>query len=339
MKKIVRGGRLLLLGVALAFGALAMANVRVEAPTDFRASRWLAEPPAPLASGRTVRIVTFNVADGYLFTTNRHERMRAIGALLTELDADLVGLQESFIASDRERLFEALAGSRLRHHVRFPGAVVGNGLLILSAWPIEEAWFHRFESDGSWYRVWEGDWWAGKGVGLARIRLPESEGGGLIDFYDTHAVAGRGNPTNEWIRLGQMAELARFVRESRAPNAPAFVVGDFNTRPGAPDYELAVREAGLVRTLAVPSEIDHVFAVESPTYAYRTVASRELRGRTRGSGPAFFVARAPTPSELWSLAFGAPEDTPLSDHPGYVTTVEIVPGAGPRRPGSAPDEG
>jgi len=308
---------------ALAVAALAVANVRVEAPTDFRRSAFLADPP-PLAAPRTLRLVTYNIADGYLFTGNRRERMRAIAEQLARLDPDVVGLQEAFVASDRALLLETLAaqGSRLVHHVRFPGALVGNGLLILSAWPIEESFFHRFESDGSWYRVWEGDWWAGKGVGLARIRLPC---GALLDFYDTHAVAGRGNPANEWIRLGQMAELARFVRESRLPTAPAFVVGDFNTRPGAPDYELAVREAGLVRAMAMDSEIDHVFAVASPRYELRVLASEELAGTTQGSRPELFVARPPSLGEIWSLAFGEPGPTALSDHPGYLASIEIRP--------------
>ncbi len=319
--RLLRPLALLLLVPAFALGALAVANVRADGSLAWR-NGGRTPSPAPLAERISLRAVTFNIADGYLFTGNRPERMRALGALLTEIDPDVVGLQEAFIESDREVLLDALSGSRLVHHVRFPGAVVGNGLWILSAHPIEEAWFHRFESDGSWYRLTEGDWWAGKGVGLARLRLPN---GARVDFYDTHAVAGRGNAANEWIRQGQMAELARFVRESRTPGAPAFVVGDFNTRPGAADYELAVREAGLVRAMNVPSEIDHVFAVADDAYAVHVRETHELTGSTLGSGPPFFIARPPTPRELWSLAFGDPAPTPLSDHPGYLSVVEFHP--------------
>ena len=312
---------LLVLPLVLVTG-VALFNGRVEADTRFQRSRLLAEPPPPLVAPVTLRVVTLNIADGYLFTANRPERMRAIAALLRELDPDLVGLQEAFIESDRQLLLDGLRGSRLTQHVRFPGATVGNGLLILSAHPIEEAWFHRYAASNPWYRIWEGDWWAGKGIGLARVALP---GGGYVDFFDTHAQAGRGNPANETVRLGQMGELARFVRAARTPGAPGFVVGDFNTRPGQPDYELAVRDAPLERAMDLPSEIDHIFAVRDPGYRFEVLETRELAGVTRGSGPTLFLDRAPGPGELWDMAFGAPEDTPISDHPGYLSVVRIVP--------------
>ena len=56
----------------------ALFNGRVQADTDFRASPLRAEPPAPLLHPLTLKLVTFNIADGYLFTGNRAERMRAI---------------------------------------------------------------------------------------------------------------------------------------------------------------------------------------------------------------------------------------------------------------------
>ena len=317
LRHAVLAAPLALLGVvALA----ALTNGHVGAPTDFERSPALHGPVAALPGPTRLRLVTFNIADAYLFTANRVPRMRAIAALLTELDPDLVGLQEAFIASDRALLWDSLRESRLSHHVRFPGATVGNGLWILSAFPIEEAWFHRFAHNGAWYRLWEGDWWAGKGVGLARVRLP---GGALLDFFDTHAQAGRGNPENEIVRLGQMRELARFVSRARAPGAPAFVVGDFNTAPGAPDYALAMREAKLARAMAIPSRIDHIFAVCDGSHRVRVLDTRPIAGRTQGEGPELFLGRAPSPAELFATWTGPPGKTRLSDHPGYVTTVEI----------------
>jgi sphingomyelin phosphodiesterase 2 len=313
------------LALPLALGAFvalaALGNGRVDAPIAFETSALRAAVAQPLAAPITLRVVTFNVADGYAFTNNRRERMRAIARTLRELDPDLVGLQEAFIAADRALLLAELAGSRLAHHVRFPGATVGNGLWILSAFPIEEAWFHRYASSNPWYRIWEGDWWAGKGVGLARVRLPD---GSLLDFFDTHAQAGRDNPANEDVRLGQMAELARFVREARLPGAPAFVVGDFNTRESAPDYELAVREASLERVMTEPSDIDHVFAVADPGLAYAALATREIAGVVAVPRPEVFLDRAPGLGELWQMAFGPPGTSRLSDHPGYLAEVRVA---------------
>ena len=329
MKTRIRHAIGALLGLPVVLLAVAwVANAWVGAPTELARSALHAGPTRALPAPVTLRVVTFNVADGYLFTTNRAERMAAIAARLNELDPDLVALQEAFVESDRAALRRALAPSRLVHDVRFPGALVGNGLWILSAHPIQEHLFHRFAHSNPWYRVWEGDWWAGKGVGLARVALP---GGGVLDVFDTHAQAGRDNPANEPVRLGQMRELSDFVRRVRTPGAPALLLGDFNTIPGAPDYELAVRETPLVRVMSIPSEIDHVFAVDDPAYAFEVRETLEIRGRTQGAHEGIFLSRAPSPGEWWRMNFGPPGPTALSDHPGYAVTLRIR----PRGPGGA----
>jgi endonuclease/exonuclease/phosphatase family metal-dependent hydrolase len=321
----LRSALVAITAIVLFVGLAALGNARVDAPTAFATSRLRAMAFTPLAAPLELRVVTFNIADGYGFTNNRTERMRAIAKTLRDLDPDLVGLQESFIAADRELLLRELRASRLAHHVRFDGATVGNGLLILSAFPIEEAWFHRYASNNPWYRLWEGDWWAGKGIGLARVRLPD---GSLLDFFDTHAQAGRDNPANETVRLAQMEELARFVREARIPGAPALVVGDFNTRPSAPDYALAVREAPLVRLMTVDSDIDHIFGVADPSVSYAALATHEISGTLAVPRPEIFLDRAPTLREIAAMLFGPPSTSRLSDHPGYLVTVRVTPGDG-----------
>ena len=116
------------------------------------------------------------------------------------------------------------------------------------------------------------------------MRLPD---GVLVDFFNAHAQAGRGNLENEDVRPLQMAQLTGFVREARLPGTSRFVVGDFNTHSGAPDYELG--------------------------------------GRIPSSGPELFLDRAPRFGELWRMLFGRPATTRLSDHPGYLATVRVAP--------------
>lgn len=324
---------LLLLLPPAAVCVAALGNGRVDARVAFEQDPLLAKPPAGLESPVTVRVVTWNIADAYGFTNNRTERMAAIARVLRDLDADVVGLQEAFIEEDRELLWRRLQGSRLAHQVRFRSATVGNGLWILSAHPIEASWFHRYEHSNAWYQLWEGDWWAGKGIGLARIRLPAAEGGkdgGYIDFYDTHAQAGRGNPANEIVRLGQMQELAEFVGRSRLPGSPGFIVGDFNTRPDAPDYQLAVRETPLERAMTLDSRIDHIFALPDPGVRYVTLSTQVIEGTTPASRPGVFLSRAPGLGELLRMHFGPPEVTALSDHPGYLSEIRIEPVAAGR---------
>jgi endonuclease/exonuclease/phosphatase family metal-dependent hydrolase len=328
LKKAAFGCGLFLMVPALMLAvivfSLILLNGRTGAETDYSGSRYLAEPPPPpLTRPITLKLVTFNIANAYLFTTNRPERVHAIGAKLTELDPDIVGLQEAFIAKDRELLYAALKDSRLKHFVRFPSAVLGNGLLILSAWPIEEAYFHRFEKSNPWYKFHEGDWWAGKGVGMARIRLPD---GAAIDFYNTHAQAGRRHPTRYLeVRTSQMQGLARFVNETKCGTGPAFVLGDFNTSMGRRDMEEAVSGAHLERIMRIDTGIDHVFAVRNPRYRFEVLSTDVIDGRVQGTKGHVFLCRPPTFEEMKRIYFGPGEETTLSDHHGYMTTVRVMP--------------
>ena len=80
-----------------------------------------------------------------------------------------------------------------------------------------------------------------------------------------------------------------------------------------------------VRAMGIDTDIDHVFTVASPLYELRVLATEEISGTTRGSRPQLFVARPPSLGELWSMAVGPPGPTALSDHPGYLVSVEIRP--------------
>ncbi len=327
LRRIVVGCLLLLLGPPLALAlfvcAMALLNGRTGAPTDYARSAALANPPPPLAEPVTLKVVTWNIADAYLFTGNRRERMVGVAEKLIELDPDIVGIQESFIRKDRELLIERLKPTRLRHHAIYPAATVGNGLLILSAYPIREVFFHRFEQSNPWYKLWEGDWWAGKGVGLARVELPC---GAMVDFYNTHAQAGRGHPTGyREVRSVQMAGLARFMNETKSASGLAFVVGDFNTRLGRPDMQIAIDQAQLERMMTIDSAIDHIFGATDPRYRFETLETVVIEGTVQGSRPVLFLGRAPTPREILGQLIGPGEVTPLSDHSGYMSTIRVSP--------------
>ncbi len=312
---------LLILGlfITLVFAAIVI-NPKTAAATDYSSSPYLSVPPPLLEMPLTLKIVTFNIADGYLFTTNRRERILAIAALLTKLDPDIVGLQECFIASDRQLLLDSLKDSRLRYHADYPAATVGNGLFTLSAYPIVEQYFHRFQANNPWYKIYQGDWWAGKGVGLARIELPS---GAQMDFYNTHAQAGRRDDDNRRVREHQMRELSAFLNESRSRTAPAFIVGDFNTRFDRSDLQYAIDHSGLKPAVTMDTGIDFIFAMENDLYDIEAVDTQGIEGSAPGSAAAIFLSRAPSPRELWKMWFGAGEETPLSDHTGYMSTITI----------------
>lgn len=303
LKKVVLTmlGRLLFILIAIpgAVGILYLRNAYVGVETDFSHSAFLAEPPAPLSQPLTLKIVTFNIQDLHIVGRNRPARMRHIGRVLTDLDPDVVGFQESFIEKDRDILIQALKGTRLSHHQYYPSGVAGSGLLISSAWPIQEVYFHRFTASGPARRVWEGDFWGGKGVALARVESPM----GMLDIYNTHAQAGYGRAEYREVRRMQMEELAAFMNASRTQTAPAFLVGDMNCKIGSVDYETAVGNAGLVRAMTMDSRIDHIFVAKSPLYTFETLDSVEIEERVSEGDKSFR----------------------LSDHSGYMSVIKITP--------------
>ena len=292
---------ILALALCVFVGGAALLNHRTPSETDFSKSRLLAHPPEPLFEEITLKIVTFNIQNLWVAGRNRPERMRAIAETLRNLDPDIVGIQEGFVKKDRNILLEELEGSRLAHHQYFPSALVGSGLLTLSAFPIVEAYFTRYDEAGDWYKVYEGDWWAGKGASLTRIELPD--GAGIVDFYNTHAQAGYGNPAYKIVRAAQMEQLAGFIRATATGTAPAFQVGDMNCRPNSKEYEIVTGQAGLVRLMTIDSRIDHIFGVKDERYVFEVIHTASIE------------RRIPVPGG----------ETRLSDHTGYMSTIRIRP--------------
>ncbi|MFV1950328.1 MAG: endonuclease/exonuclease/phosphatase family protein [Anaerolineales bacterium] len=249
-----------------------------------------------------LNIITYNIYDLYIESADRAERMSGIAEKLCTLDPDLVGFQESFVKDDRNILISELQKcSRLQYHQYYPSRVVGSGLLISSAFPITERSFHRFNDTNSFFKVREGDWWAGKGVALARVELPD--GIGYVDFYNTHAQAGYGNPDYVIIRENQMWELAQFVNNSHSDRTLALLVGDLNSKIGDNAYQIALEGADLVRVMSIDSGVDHIFAVRDANYTFELLETVRIDG---------------------SILVDGIEVT-LSDHIGYMSIVRVIP--------------
>ncbi|MDX9975520.1 MAG: endonuclease/exonuclease/phosphatase family protein [FCB group bacterium] len=294
--------QLLVFGPMVTVAITVLLNSRTGSETDLGKSAQLTTPPAALSEPIDLRIVTFNLHDLYLDSADRPARMRGVGAVLAELDPDIVGIQEAFIASDRRVLLDDLAAknSRLAHHQYFPSATVGSGLLVLSAFPLTECFFHRYRHDGKWYRFQHGDWWAGKGVALARVQLPS---GGYLDFYNTHLHAQYGRGEYVTVIENEALEIGRFVKASATGVSPAIVVGDFNCTPDSNAYGLAVSEAGLKRMMLQDTRIDHIFAVDNPRYAFTALETIRIDRKVK---------------------IGDREER-LSDHTGYLSAIRIAP--------------
>jgi sphingomyelin phosphodiesterase 2 len=270
--------------------------------SDTSEARLSEQAQGRLSEPITLKVVTFNVWDYYVFPDHRM-RMKEIGRFLKWLDPDLVGMQEAFLKKDRELMLEQLKGSRLLYSHYYPSGLSGSGLMILSAFPISETSFQQYTEGGPWYKPWQGDWYAGKGVALARIDLPGDSGS--LDFYNTHAIAGyeKYNDLHVEERLSQMKDLAAFVEASSSNAAPAILVGDMNCGPGDEEYEAVIEDAGLVRLMNIDSRIDHIFGIGNSNYDFSVVETRELSRFTTEDG----------------------EEITLSDHNCYVSEIKIEP--------------
>ncbi len=276
-------------------------NLRTPSPTDLAASVLLQCPPPSLATPVTVRIATMNVWGVKYQSPYRFVRMPAIGRALARHHPDIVGFQEAFVRADRQALLAPLETAGLPYHRYFRSGLVGSGLLVVSRWPIVEAFFRRYSAGGKPQRIDHGDWWAGKGVALVRIRLPGT--GGILDVFVTHAHARYRDDHYDAVRRSNMEELAAFVGESATGTVPAFVLGDFNVRPGESQYDLLVERARLERLMRISSRIDHILAVRTPQYHFDVLETDVIDER---------------------IPLGA-RTIRLSDHKGYLSVVRVTP--------------
>jgi len=271
-------------------------------PTDYSStSILLRRPPPAFPHPISITAVTFNVHDMYLVSTYRKERITAIAHILKRLNPDVVGLQESWIKSDRQLLMSILKTSRLQYAVYFPSGLVGSGLFIISAYPIVEYWFHRFSARGKWWKLWHSDYWGGKGCALTRVQLTVDH---FVDFFNTHTHASYSDDGEyDLERASNLSEVMQFVKCANIPACPAIVVGDFNCSMQESQWDSLVQGGALQRAMATDSAIDHIMVARNPTYRFETIETHEIAEAVEIQGRLIAV----------------------SDHFGYMSKIRIVP--------------
>lgn len=129
-----------------------------------------------------IRAVSLNCWGLKYISQHRRERIDQIGDTLAKLAPDIVGLQECFTREDfisiRTKTQHVLPYSK-----SYRSSLYGSGLAILSRWPIEETTMHKYTLNGRPTAFFRGDWFVGKGVACATVRL---DGGELVDVFCTH---------------------------------------------------------------------------------------------------------------------------------------------------------
>jgi len=120
----------------------------------------------------SIRIITLNCWGLKYISKHRTERLTEIGIKLAGLTPrpDIVGFQECWTQQDyssvREFTRHILPFGKFYH-----SGIFGGGLAILSRWPIEESSMLRYPLNGRPTAFFRGDWFVGKGVACARIKI------------------------------------------------------------------------------------------------------------------------------------------------------------------------
>lgn len=150
----------------------------------------------------------------------------------------------------------------------FKSGIMGSGLVTLSRWPIQQAFFKRFTLSGEPHRILHGEWFSGKGIGCCRIKLPN---GRLLDFYNIHTHAEYDWRDDVYMsqRLSQLQEATSFVELSTRAEHVAVLAGDLNTVPGAFLYKLFFKKP---HCLSPHSPLEDTFAMCNQNVGSRTTA-------------------------------------------------------------------
>jgi sphingomyelin phosphodiesterase 2 len=140
-------------------------------------------PPANL------RVLSLNCWGLKYIAKLRHERLDEIGNQIAaaEQAPDIVGLQECWTQRDynsiREKTEHILPYGKFYH-----SGIFGGGLAILSRWPIVESNMTPYPLNGRPAAFYRGDWYVGKGVAHARIRMGPARSD-IAEVFCTHVRA------------------------------------------------------------------------------------------------------------------------------------------------------
>jgi sphingomyelin phosphodiesterase 2 len=132
----------------------------------------------------SIRIISINCWGLKFLSDLRRERLSHIGTLLAtaEPTPQIVGLQECWTQEDYNEI-----RNKTRHILPYGkfyySGVFGGGLAILSKWPIVESTMQRYTLNGRPTAFFRGDWYVGKGIACATIRIEDGE---YLDVFCTH---------------------------------------------------------------------------------------------------------------------------------------------------------
>jgi len=117
--------------------------------------------------------------------------------------------------------------------------------MLLSRYPITDAKFFHYTLNGKPQRYQHSDWQANKGVGYARVLLPQLQQ--TIDVYVTHLIASYGCEHIDEYRAHRIVQALEFLDViERTRTSPILIaVGDFNSGSTSAEYNIISRYGAL----------------------------------------------------------------------------------------------
>lgn len=182
----------------------------------------------------SLRIISLNCWGLKFISKHRHTRLTEIGRQLASASPtpSIVGLQECWTQQDYLAIRE-LTKEVLPYGKFYWSGIFGGGLAILSKWPIEECSMYRYPLNGRPAAFYRGDWYVGKGVACARIRIgPGTKD--VVEVFCTHLHAPyEREPNDSYIchRTAQAWEIAKLMRHAAERGHMVLGLGDFNMVP------------------------------------------------------------------------------------------------------------
>lgn len=199
-----------------------------------------------------LRAMTFNIWAVPFVGAATDFRIEEILAYLkrTKGSLDIIGFQEVYSLQALKRFHEELPACGFPYLMHFgsgsglPSQAEGSGLLIASVYPIIDTSYHTFSVGGRPFAITEFDWHSSKGIGLARILLPDEYGS--VDVYCSHLQAQYSDDAGDTYhdqRVMQAFECASFIRSTRRSDLTLFLV-DANSNPDTQVYRTLTTLAG-----------------------------------------------------------------------------------------------
>jgi sphingomyelin phosphodiesterase 2 len=180
-----------------------------------------------------LRIISLNCWGLKFISKHRNARLTEIGHQLSiaSPQPSIVGLQECWTQQDYHAIREATKDV-LPYGKFYWSGIFGGGLAILSKWPIEESSMYRYPLNGRPSAFWRGDWYVGKGVASARIRIgPGTKD--VVEVFCTHMHAPYEKKDDSYLchRTAQAWEIAKMMKHAAERGHAVLGLGDFNMVP------------------------------------------------------------------------------------------------------------